>query len=145
MEKEFWKKKSLSELSHEEWEALCDHCGKCCLVKYNVLDKTIFTNFHCKHLNPMTCRCKIYDQRLKLDDCIGISLEMLSKQPYLLPNTCAYKLLFQGKDLPEWHPLITGTYQSVIDSQHSIRCFETISEECACFSRRIILDSIESD
>ena len=29
----FWINKKLTELSHSEWEALCDNCGKCCVIK----------------------------------------------------------------------------------------------------------------
>lgn len=129
MEKEFWKKKKLSQLNKEEWEALCDHCGKCCLLKCNVCGRTVFTNFHCKHLNLVDCSCKDYAQRLQFENCIEVNLSMVATKAYLLPDTCAYKRLYQGKDLPKWHPLISGTYQSVIDSKNAVSCLGSISEE----------------
>ncbi len=133
MEKEFWKKKKLYELSKEEWEALCDRCGKCCLIKHNFLGKTVFTNFHCRHLNIATCQCMIYEQRLKGNECVEVNLKMIATQAYLLPESCAYKRLYQGLDLPSWHPLISGTYQSVIDSKNSVKCIHPISEEFSSF------------
>jgi uncharacterized cysteine cluster protein YcgN (CxxCxxCC family) len=30
---EFWRRYPLDELTRPEWEALCDGCAKCCLVK----------------------------------------------------------------------------------------------------------------
>lgn len=129
MEKEFWKKKKLHEMSQEEWEALCDHCGKCCLKKHNLLGKTVFTNFHCRNLNIATCHCIIYGQRLKNKECIKVSLSMIITQGNLLPDSCTYKLLYQGKDLPEWHPLKSGTYQSIIDSKNSVKSRHPISED----------------
>ncbi len=142
MEKEFWKKKKLYQLSAEEWDALCDHCGKCCLIKQNFRGHTVFTNFHCKHLNLANCQCKIYERRLEEKDCLKVNLTLVASQSNLLPDTCAYKRLFQGQDLPEWHPLITGTFQSVIDSKNAVSCLGPISEEFSAFVKPQISDII---
>lgn len=143
MEKEFWKKKKLYQLSEEEWEALCDHCGKCCLIKIDFFGKTVFTNFHCKHLNLANCQCKIYEKRIKTKTCLKVDMKLLNTQAYLLPNSCAYKRLFRGQDLPSWHPLITGTYQSVTDSQNAVSCLRPISEEFSAYTNPQPLEIME--
>ena len=50
-----------------------------------------------------------------------------AKNLYWLPETCAYKLLWQGEPLPDWHPLITGTPESVHRAGVSMRG-RTVSE-----------------
>lgn len=111
----FWKTKKLSEMTDEEWEALCDGCGKCCLEKVVFEDdETLaFTNVACRLLNRRTCRCTHYAERSRyVPECIRIRFENL-KDYYWLPKTCAYRLLDEGKPLPAWHPLVSGSEQSV--------------------------------
>ena len=120
----FWKEKTLEELTPEEWEALCDGCGKCCLAKYDSKDgkRIIFTNIACRLLDLETCFCKLYEHRQKVvKDCVKIGLETLKEEPRWVPKTCAYYLLLKGEPLPEWHPLLTGDANSVHQAKISIR------------------------
>ena len=128
-EPEFWKKKALSDLSPEEWELLCDGCGKCCLNKLERRGKICFTNARCRFLDPESCLCRIYKHRFeKVFDCRDINLKTVLTEPELLPRTCAYRLLAQGKDLPSWHPLITGRADSVHQAGMSLKGRPLISE-----------------
>ena len=129
IEPEFWKKKKLSEMSKEEWELLCDGCGKCCLNKIEIKGKIKFTNTHCRFLNCNNCLCKIYEHRFEVvPDCRDITLEAIREKPRWLPKTCAYWLLDNGFDLPDWHPLITKRTDSVHQAHMSLKNRNTISE-----------------
>ena len=118
MNDEFWKRKSLAEMSRDEWESLCDGCALCCLQKLEDEDtgEIFYTDIACRLLDTSTCRCTDYEHRAKL---VSSCLVLTADQPETfawLPSSCAYKRLANGKDLPEWHPLLTGDPQSVHDA-----------------------------
>ena len=123
MKKAFWETKSLAELDAEEWESLCDGCGKCCLHKLeNDADGLVYyTDVACRLLDSWTCRCSDYSRRSTLvADCIQLSAASLPELEWL-PSTCAYRLLADGKSLPPWHPLLTGDPESVHRAGISVR------------------------
>ena len=112
----FWEEKTLAELNDQEWESLCDGCGKCCLIKLEDEDtgEIIFTNMACKLLDVKTCQCSDYPNRAKfVPDCTKMTQQNISQYNWL-PKSCAYRLLDEGKRLPDWHPLISGDPQTVL-------------------------------
>jgi len=126
----FWKIKSLEQMSVDEWEALCDGCGLCCLVKIEDEDtgKIYNTSVSCKQLNIETCCCRDYKNRLtEAPMCIQLTSENLPELNWL-PDTCAYKRLQKNKPLPLWHPLITGDKNSVHDAGFSAKWFAQSEE-----------------
>ena len=125
-----WLTKPLSELSPEQWEALCDGCGRCCLVKLEDTEtaRVHYTGVACRALDPDTCRCTIYPQRATLmPDCLTVTHDNPAVLK-TLPHTCAYRCLDEGRPLPQWHPLISGTAHSVIEANISIQG-KCVSEE----------------
>ena len=126
LEKEFWKKKKLEDMSQDEWEALCDGCGKCCLNKVEVIQdeksRIVFTDVVCRFFCQKSCLCQIYPNRFeKVHDCRQITLDAVKEKPRWLPKTCAYWLLDNGYELPEWHPLVTKKAASVHDAKMSLK------------------------
>jgi len=110
----FWQL-PLSELNVEQWEQLCDGCGKCCLHKLIDDDSDILyqTSVACKLLTIETAQCSDYANRKKfVPDCVKISLDNLPDM-YWLPDTCAYRLRLNNQSLPSWHYLISGDLKSV--------------------------------
>ena len=129
LEPEFWKKKTLEQMSKREWELLCDGCGKCCLNKLEIKGKICFTNTYCRFLDTKSCLCKIYSHRFqKVNDCRDIDIQAIREKPRWLPKTCAYLLLDEGKDLPSWHPLITKDASSVHKAKVSLQNRTLINE-----------------
>ena len=119
----FWRRKSLAEMSDEEWESLCDGCGRCCLVKLQDEDDgTIaYTDVACWLLDGATCRCRNYEERKRwVPDCVVLTPETVSELRWL-PSTCAYRLLAEGEDLLWWHPLVCGNPDMVHQVGASVR------------------------
>ncbi len=119
----FWQHKALSEMTCEEWEQLCDGCAKCCLHKIEDEETGIIygTNVVCQYLDEHNCQCSDYAHRSVLvPDCVTLSVDNLD-QVYFMPSTCSYRLLAEGKPLPDWHPLLTGRKESVHESGNSVR------------------------
>ena len=120
----FWELVPLKNMSPREWEALCDGCGKCCLNKLEDPDtqEIAFTRVACRLLDGETCRCGQYEIRRQfVPDCVMLTPESIGKVAYWMPTTCAYRLLHEGKPLYDWHPLISGTPDSVHDAGVSVR------------------------
>ncbi len=118
----FWKAKPLNQLTPQEWESLCDGCGKCCVLKLEDVDtKAIYyTDVACKMLDCQTGRCRDYPQRQKhVPDCILLTPETIEQFSWM-PKTCAYRLVYEGQNLPDWHPLISGNANSVMQAGHSV-------------------------
>lgn len=116
LERRYWEKKRLGDMSDAEWEALCDGCGRCCLNKLEDPDtgQVALTRVACRLLDNDTCRCAQYDIRHQfVPDCIRMTPKTIALHAYWLPATCAYKRLHDGNPLPDWHPLITGQADSV--------------------------------
>jgi len=123
MTDQFWKRKSLGEMSKSEWESLCDGCGLCCMHKVEDEDsgEVFYTNLACKLLDLEACRCTDYANRAKkVADCLVLSPDATEAFEWL-PSTCAYRLLAHGEELPEWHPLVCGDPEAVHDVGVSVR------------------------
>ena len=118
---QFWKNYPLDQLNQAEWEALCDGCGLCCLVKLedDETQEVAYTKVACKLLDCKTARCSDYPNRLvHVTDCIQLTPEKL-QSIHWLPPSCAYRRLNEGKNLPSWHYLNTGTRDSIIKARKS--------------------------
>ena len=125
----FWNTKTLGEMTTEEWESLCDGCGRCCLHKLEDIDTGLYfyTNIACRLLDQETCRCKEYPNRMSLvKDCLVLSPADHEHYNWL-PTTCAYRRLANGMDLEWWHPLVSGDPATVHQARISVRN-RTVSE-----------------
>jgi uncharacterized cysteine cluster protein YcgN (CxxCxxCC family) len=125
----FWRRLTLSEMSGDEWESLCDGCGRCCLNKLEDWDTGAisFTNVACRLLDGESCRCRDYPNRQSVvPDCVQLTAAAVPTLSWL-PPTCAYRLVEEGRDLYWWHPLVSGDPDTVHAAGISVRG-RTLSE-----------------
>ena len=119
----FWKTTTLDQMSPEQWESLCDGCGRCCLIKLEDEDTGAIhaTDVGCTLFDAGSCRCKDYGNRAaKVPDCVMLTPEQVRTLRWL-PPTCGYRLVANGEDLKWWHPLVSGTPDTVMEAGVSVK------------------------
>ena len=129
MRERFWEL-PLPRLAPDEWEALCDGCGKCCLnkIEFEDTNELAFTRVACKLLDGDACRCSSYPTRHDyVPDCVVLTPAKIKEVAWWLPVTCAYRLRHEGRPLYDWHHLISGSTETVHEAGVSVRGW-TVSE-----------------
>ncbi len=136
----FWRVKTLETMTRAEWESLCDGCGRCCLHKLRdeETEELAFTEVACRLLNIATCRCADYENRRKwVPDCVKLTPRRVAAADWL-PPTCAYRLVAEGKDLPWWHPLVSGDPETVHRARVSVRGRAVRERDAGAFDDHIV-------
>jgi uncharacterized cysteine cluster protein YcgN (CxxCxxCC family) len=119
----FWETKRLDQMTKEEWESLCDRCGRCCLIRFEDEDtgEVIPTRVSCRLFDPETCTCSNYARRKRyVPDCIKLTPNNVEHLTWM-PPSCAYRRLHEGRGLAAWHPLVSGDPESVHRAGVSVR------------------------
>ncbi len=119
----WWETIPLNQMTTEQWEQLCDGCGKCCLIKLQDEDDTTvyYTDIACVYLDHDSCRCTAYEDREQLvADCVRLTKDNLEALQWL-PPSCAYRMIDEGKKLDNWHPLVCGNSDTMHKKGYSVR------------------------
>ncbi|HHO76052.1 MAG TPA: YcgN family cysteine cluster protein [Deltaproteobacteria bacterium] len=135
----FWKNLAFDEMTPAQWESLCDGCGKCCLrkIEYEDTGEICYTDVACRYLDIEDCRCSLYEDRAQeMPDCLILTPDNLESSLHLLPETCAYRLVALGMDLPWWHHLVCGQKETVHSAQISVR-------DCAVSEEKVHIGEIQ--
>ncbi len=142
MNNEFWRGKRIEDLDAQQWEALCDGCGQCCRIKLQDEDTAVIgvTDVVCKLLDTQTCRCTDYENRAaRVHDCVDMRDVVIAHLNWL-PESCAYRRVAQGRDLPRWHYLVCGDRNRVHELGKSVRGVVQ-SERDVCTSEPVDYES----
>ena len=110
-------------MSSAEWESLCDGCGKCCCIRLEDEDTggIYITDVVCKLFDAGTCQCTDYPMRSYLvPDCVTLTPDNVD-QLHWMPRTCAYRLVAEGRDLPDWHHLVSGSRDTIHEVGMSVQ------------------------
>jgi uncharacterized protein len=129
MRERFWEQYPLEELTAEEWEALCDGCGQCCLLKFqdDESGELAVLNLACELLDIHSCRCSDYENRFeRVPECTRLTPELIDQFRWL-PHSCAYRRVAEGRKLARWHPLLSGDPERVHRKGISVRSFAVSS------------------
>ena len=121
--------KPLNTLSEKEWEQICMRCGKCCMCKYSDQNVIHFSNYMCKFFDLKKGICSCYDNRLTTGECVKVDMHLLENHLELLPPTCAYRRLYEGRGLPSYHQLLSGDPNSAIKVGQTVHSMPVISED----------------
>ena len=128
--KPFWQTKSLTEMDRDEWESLCDHCGKCCLLKLQDDDSdedeqdeansVYYTNVICNLFDKNDGHCSDYwNREERVPTCIRLTQDNLADLEWM-PPSCSYRRIIEGQGLPSWHHLITGDKNTIHEKNKSV-------------------------
>jgi uncharacterized cysteine cluster protein YcgN (CxxCxxCC family) len=84
-------------------------------------DEVHYTALVCDLLDIDDCRCTRYPERHALvSDCVVLTPQR-AKDFHWLPRSCAYRTLAEGRDLAWWHPLVSGSADTVHEAGISVR------------------------
>ncbi|MEM1298515.1 MAG: YcgN family cysteine cluster protein [Pseudomonadota bacterium] len=123
MRTRFWERVALDDMTREEWEALCDGCGRCCLLKLEDEDtgQVHYTNVTCRLFDAQTCQCGNYALRRQLvPGCVVLTPETMDDAVDWMPVSCAYRRLYEGRGLADWHPLVSGNRATVAKARIAV-------------------------
>ena len=136
----FWETRSLESMTRPEWESLCDGCGKCCIHKLEDEDtgEVHATNVACRLLDRGTGFCSDYRRRhAYVPECVRLTPAKLRQLDWL-PSTCAYRLLDEGKPLPQWHYLVCGDREAVHAAGQSVRGWTVSEDDVGDFENHVV-------
>ena len=125
----FWKTKTLAQMNRQEWESLCDGCARCCLQKLQDADtnEVFYTRVACHYLQEDR-QCGCYQKRhIHVPECVWLKPGDVDEFHWL-PSTCSYRLIAEGKELPQWHPLVSGDRDSVVKAGVAVTCHKLVRD-----------------